>query len=124
MTAKTPSGYALWVANQYPQVTGGATASNAHDGISNGVKYAFGLNPLVSVKQSALPQPAIVGGNYTVSFTQPGGVTGVVYGAQWSTDLVNWNTITDTGSGSTHIFSVSTAHRSRLFFRYQIVVTQ
>jgi len=54
------------------------------------------------------------------TFSQPNGVTGITYGAQWRTNLVTgaWTPITDTGSGSTHTFSVPTSSNQQIFFRY------
>lgn len=123
VTAQTPTGYSGWVATQYPSVTGGVTGDHEADGIRNGVEYAFNLNPTVFNSPSSLPQPVISGGNMTISYTQPAGITGVTYGAEWSTDLSTWNPVTDTGSGSTHTFAVSTSGKPRLFMRHRIVVT-
>lgn len=53
------------------------------DGLPNLLEYAFGLNPTQGVSR-ALPVPQVNGSNYVVSFTQPVGVSGVTYGAEWS----------------------------------------
>lgn len=54
-----------------------------------------------------LPVPQRAGNTFTVSFTEPAGVTGVTYGASYSTSLQSgsWTPIPDTGSGTTHTFS-------------------
>ncbi|MEO5715028.1 MAG: PQQ-dependent sugar dehydrogenase, partial [Luteolibacter sp.] len=92
-----------------------------HDGLVNLVEYAFGLDP----KQGspiALPQPQLSGGNFAVSFTQPAGVSGITYRAEWSTtlDTGSWTAIADTGTGNTHAFSIPTAANPRLFLRYVV----
>ena len=115
--------YGNWVANQYPQATGGPGADSDHDGIPNGLEYAFGLNPVAPNPLSSLPQPAVNGSTFGVTYTEAAGVTGVTYGAQWSTDLVTWNAISDTGSNGTHIFSVSMAGQPKMFLRHSIIVS-
>ena len=122
VTAQALSGYANWVAAQYPAVTGGPTGDHEGDGLANGVEYAFGQNPTLANSGSAIPQPARIGNTFTVTFTQPGGLTGVTYGAQWSRNLADWFAVADTGSGSSHTFTVSTSGEPKVFFRYQITV--
>ena len=51
---------------------------------------------------------------------EPPGVTGVTYGAQWSTNLDDWFDITDTGSGN-HLFRVAVSGHNILFIRHVIV---
>lgn len=92
-----------------------------HDGLVNIVEYAFGLDP----KQGgsvALPVPQLSGGSFGVTFTQPVGVSGVTYKAEWSTTLGSnsWTSIPDTGLGNTHTFSVPAGANPRLFLRYVI----
>ncbi len=122
VTAQAPTGYAAWVATQYPALTGGPTGDHDNDGLMNGVEYAFRLNPTVATAGWALPQPAMVGNNYTITFPQPAGVTGVNFGVQWSRNLASWSPVTDSGSGGNHTFSVSRLGESQVYFRYQIVV--
>jgi hypothetical protein len=71
----------------------------------------------------ALPQPRLSGNNYGVSFAEPAGISGVVYGAEWSSNLVNWITIPDTGSTTNHTFTVNVTGQPRAFFRYKIGIT-
>ncbi len=120
--AQTPSGYAGWVATQYPAANEGPLGDHDKDGLSNGVEYAFGLNPLIPNTSSALPQPARVGNALTVTFTQPASVTDVTYGAEWTADFVAWHSIADTGSGNTHTFTVSVVGQPKMFLRYHIVI--
>jgi len=108
---------------QYPALTGGINGDHDKDGFSNGVEYAFGMNPLLANAGSVLPQPTRVGNTYTATFTQPAGVTGVTYGAQWSRNLVNWFPVADTGTGGAHTFTVLTAGETKVFFRYNPNIT-
>lgn len=95
-----------------------------HTGYSNLAVYAF-FGPTQDPATAGglqLPQPALVGGNFTCSFTQPDGVSGVTYGAQWSTELSgnNWHDIPDTGSGSQHVFTIPVGGNTRTFMRLQV----
>ena len=122
VVVQTLTGYAAWVATQYPSVTEGPTGDHEKDGIANGAEYAFGLNPTLPNAASAVPQPGRAGNTLTVTYTQPAGITDVTYGAQWTTDFVTWNTIADTGSGNTHTFTVSTVGQDKMFFRHRLVI--
>jgi len=92
-----------------------------HDGLVNLLEFAFGLDPK-SGGSLALPQPLLTAGNLTVSFTQPAGVSGITYKAEWSTtlDIGSWTAIPDTGTGNTHAFSVPAGANPRLFLRYVV----
>lgn len=91
------------------------------DGLPNLVKYAFGLNPISPVSRQ-LPQPVYDGTNFSVSFTSPPGVSGITYGADWTSSLnpPNWQPITDAGTGTEHIFSVPVSGHSSLFLRLRV----
>ena len=89
------------------------------DGLVNLIEYAFGLNPTVP-DGGQLPQAQRAGGNLMVSFTQPAGVSGVTYGADWSDDLETWVPLTDTGAAPQHVFSVPTAGKETLFMRLRV----
>ena len=93
------------------------------DGLVNLVEYAFGLDP----KQGgslALPQPQLTAGTYGVTFTQPAGISGIIYKAEWSNTLAagSWTPIPDTGSGTTHTFNIPVGTNPRLFLRYLVTV--
>lgn len=100
---------------------GANTFDFAHDGQVNLVKYAFGLNPTQS-NSKRLPGPKLIGGSLGFNFTEPTGVSGVTYGAEWSTTLQSndWHPIPDTGSGTQHNFSVPTGNNTRMFIRHRI----
>ncbi|TCO94709.1 autotransporter-associated beta strand protein [Chthoniobacter flavus] len=71
---------------------------------------------------SLLPQVQKNGGNFVCSFTEPAGVSGVTYAADWRSDLKtgSWLPITDTGTGTTHIFSVPIGSNAKLFIRLRV----
>ena len=90
---------------------------------SNLVSVAFDLNPAQS-GSAQLPQPQRVGPNYVLSFSEPTGVTGFTYGAEWSPSMApgSWTPITDTAISPQHNFSVPIGSNTRVFMR--MVVSQ
>ena len=91
------------------------------DGLVNLVEFSFGLNP-VQPSAGQLPQPILSGGYFTYSFNQPGSVSGVTYGAEWSATLAtgSWTNIPDTGTAQQHIFSISVGVGGRKFVRLKL----
>lgn len=94
-----------------------------HDGLVNLVEFAFGLNPLQS-GSLALPQPQLTAGVLSAGFTQPADASGITYGAEWSTDLTaeGWTSIPDTGTGTSHLFTVPAGGHPKLFLRYTVTI--
>ncbi|MDD5260331.1 MAG: S8 family serine peptidase [Methylacidiphilales bacterium] len=84
-----------------------ATVSPAGDGISNLMKYALGLNPLLYYSPGSPAMPAtqlqsFSSANYlTLSYTQLQNASDIHYIVQVSSDLVNWH------SGPTYTTQVS-----------------
>ena len=117
-----------WRLKWFGTTSNTGTAADAADpygtGVQNLAVFAV-LGPNqdpAMVAAGLLPQPQFVGANYVITFTQPTGVSGVTYGAEWRADLAsgNWTTITDTGTGPTHTFSVPTAGNPQVFLRLRI----
>lgn len=123
ITATSTMIYADWITHQYPTVVGGAKDDDDKDGLSNLIEYAFGFNPTQPTSNALLPQPVITGTTWQVTYTTPTGVTGITYGAQWSTNMVNWVNLTDSGSGSTHTFSFDAGAAKKVFFRHRVVLS-
>ncbi len=98
---------------------GANTADPDFDGLENLVEYAFGLHPKSG---SSLDTPAAVrsGGNLVFTYTEPPGIAGITYQAEWSPDLIEWYPITDTGTGDNHIFSVPIGTNPKMFMRHRI----
>ena len=91
------------------------------DGISNFREFAFGLNP-TRASTGLEPRMQKSEANHTVTFTQPDGVAGVTYGAEWSTTLLPaaWTAIPDTGVAPQHTFSLPVGAHPRLFLRLKV----
>ena len=123
VTRQTP--FETWIANFYlPPALALPTADADLDGLLNIVEYAFGLNP-TSGTSVLLPQAQRVGNNFVVSFQTPNvfpPITGITYGAEWSTDLNpnTWTNVPDTGTEGTHTFSVPIGTHTRIFMRLTV----
>lgn len=88
------------------------------DGLVHLAEFALGLSP-IRESAGAVPQWRIVGTNFIVTFPQPDGVAGILYGAEWSATLRSddWHPIPDTGPPGTHTFSVPMGESIQLFVR-------
>ncbi len=91
------------------------------DGVANLLEFAFNLIPTQSTS-CQIPQAQMGGGELFYSFTEPGGVSGVTYGVEWSTTLYanDWHDVPDTGSAQQHHFSVPLEGTTSLFMRLKV----
>ena len=114
-----PIGYDLW---SLDHGVGGPLEDADNDGVANLLEYAFGLDPNV-YDANLLPAPELIGDRFRLRCTEPAaGVSGIIYGAEWSTDLVLWNSIADDGVAPNHVFWTppGAAVDGRLFVRWSI----
>lgn len=111
-----------WKLAQLGDANASDLADPDHDGLVNLVEFAYGLDP-TSSGSLQLPQPQVVGDAFTLTFAQPVGITGITYGAEWNSVLSggSWQPVADTGTGSTHTFSVAKGSLSQIFMR--LIVT-
>jgi hypothetical protein len=93
------------------------------DGIPNLIEYAFGLNPILD-SAGELPQWQINDDNFVMKFTEPDGMTGITYGAEWSSNMAQdgWQPIANSGMKPLHIFSVPAGIGDRLFLRVKVTI--
>jgi hypothetical protein len=98
-----------------------AVIGSGRDAAADLIRYAFGLD-LAGEGAGALPQGKRVGDRYVIEFTQPAGVTGITYGAEWSRTLVpgSWTEVPDSGTADKHIFSLSVGGEGKLFMRLRV----
>lgn len=91
------------------------------DGLSNLIEFAFGLNPTLP-NGSQLPRPHLNDHKFSVNFTEPEGVSGIIYGAEWSATLRDddWHIIPDTGTPPEHIFTMPAETSEKMFMRFKI----
>jgi sugar lactone lactonase YvrE len=73
-------------------IIGGDAATPANDGISNRLKYALGLDPLTDSVES-LPAVKVTDGVLSLTYTKVLAATDILYTAQWSSDLITWQTV-------------------------------
>ena len=113
--------YETWFWSQTGSYDAQPNGDLDHDGVPNLMEYALGLDPWTN-SSSQVPQGQLIDGNFVISFTEPIGVSGITYGAEWSPTMVTgtWQRVTDSGSDTTHTFSVPTAARSRVFMRLTV----
>lgn len=115
-----------WQATWFVDPSSASAALNAdpyQTGVPNIQVFAY-LGPYQdpsTASPAQLPQVQMGGGNILYSFTEPLGVSGVTYGAEWSPTLLpgSWAEVPDSGTGSEHIFSVPVAG-GQLFMRLKV----
>ena len=92
--------------------TNAATAAAIDDLLS----VAFGSNA------GQYPQPLRVGDDFVIRFTQPAGVIGLRYGAEWSATLLpgSWQDLPDTGVDGEHCFRLPAGGQPRGFMRLKV----
>lgn len=125
MTFVTLSNIPAW-RQQYFGTTAdsGVAANNADpdgDGVVNLAEYGFGMNPTVR-DSAALPRPTFNGTALIASFNQPLSVNDVTYGAEVSTNLINWSSIADSGSSSAHTFAAPFSTAGRHYMRLRVTL--
>ena len=116
-----------WRDSHFSQPDGGGNADAEDDpdldGLVNLVEFSFGLSP-VQPSAGQLPQPQLSGSSFSYNFTQPGSISGITYGAEWSPTLApgSWLNIPDTGTGQQHIFSVPISGNTQKFIRLKLTL--
>ena len=83
---------ATFGANAANPLIAGPAASPAGDGMSNLLKYALGLSPLVATAGAA-PVMGLSNGALTLTYTKALAATDLTYSVEWSTDLTTWSPI-------------------------------
>lgn len=100
---------------------GSADADDDHDGISNLAESAFGLDPSRN-SAGELPALRLTDEGLVIEFTEPAGVTGFTYGAEWSESLLpgSWTEIPDSGVAPGHVFRMPSDQTKRGFVRLKV----
>jgi hypothetical protein len=127
----TPSPINAWRAwfgsNTTNPAIAGDKASPAHDGITNLIKYALGLNPTIPAN-SGLPVVSQAGGYLMLTYTKVKSATDIVYQPVWSNDLSSWastgiseDVLLDSGTTQQVRDKVPITTETKKFIRLQIV---
>jgi len=126
-TPSAPTSIQSWRQKWYGTTANTGNAADTADPYSKGMQNLatfalLGANQdpsLASITQ--FPQSQRSSGNLLCSFTEPPGVSGVTYGAEWSATLQSdWQPIPDTGNAPLHIFSVPMGSNTKLFLRLRV----
>ncbi len=109
--------------------TGDASNTSAPhgNGISNLLVFAL-IGPQqapATAQPSQLPQLIRENNAHHFDFTEPDGVSGIHYGAEWSTTLApgSWQALPDLGAGTRHIFEAP-SNETRVFMRLVVTSAQ
>ncbi|MBN8459854.1 MAG: cadherin-like beta sandwich domain-containing protein [Verrucomicrobia bacterium] len=80
------------------------------------------LSVAFGVGAGRYPQPQREGDDFVIRFTQPAGVTGIRYGAEWSATMQpgSWRNVPDTGVGGEHRFAIPAAGQPQGFLRLKV----
>ncbi|MFN0125683.1 MAG: hypothetical protein ACKV19_03230 [Verrucomicrobiales bacterium] len=97
------------------------TANPDGDGVMNLLEYAYGMNPNAPDRQ-LLPVPSYNGSTMVASFNSPAGVDDILYGAESSTNLINWSPLTDGGAGRLHTFVSPVSATGEIYMRLRVTV--
>jgi len=128
LTVADPATFAAWSSsiessNSLPAGSiSNASGDYDKDGMKNLVEYAFFMDPKLTNSPAGLPQVTRNGNNLEISYTPPSGRADVIYGAEWSENLADWFSISNSGSGGAKKFSVSTTGKPKLFMRHRIAL--
>ena len=87
----------------------------------NLIEFALGLNPDVN-SAGSVPEGEVIGSDLVLKIIQPAGVSGIVYGAEWSSNLQagSWNSIPDSGTPPQHTFRKPVVPESKVFLRLRM----
>ena len=98
------------------------TSDPDRDGLNNLLEFAFDLNPLVN-SAHLVPRFQRSGNDLTCTFTQPAGITGITYSAEWSSTLQpgSWTVISNAATPPTYSFIWPLAGKSRVFTRLKVI---
>ncbi|MES2474666.1 MAG: choice-of-anchor Q domain-containing protein [Verrucomicrobiota bacterium] len=78
-------------ANAGDPLIAGPTATPANDGVSNLLKYAFHLDPLVPATAADLPLMDMATGEIGLTYTRVIAATNLDYTPEWSANLATWS---------------------------------
>ena len=126
-----PSPLEAWRQTWYGRLDNGGNAADNATPHAHGMAnlLVFGLigptqNP-ATASPSQLPTLQLVAGAHRYDFTEPAGVSGITYAAEWSPSLApgSWLPLPDLGTGTRHIFEAP-RNQPRWFLRLILRATE
>lgn len=100
---------------------GGDLEDDDGDGLRNLLEYGFGSDPKTSTSDSE-PRWSSTPEGHEIRFTKPTGVTGIIYGSEWSETMRDgeWYPADDLSAGDEIRYRVPARSAESLFFRFKI----
>lgn len=106
----------------------GPDADPSGDGVTNLLKYAFGLDPNV-ISTSGVPTVDVTGGTSILNYTRVPSATDLTYIAEWSSDLSDWKDTgfsksieISTGGNNRVAASIPSTSFPKRFFRVRVIL--
>jgi hypothetical protein len=118
-----PTGFTAWAGTIHPALAGGPGGDDDHDGLTNAIEFAFGLDPLRPDPSSVLPQPVFGPAAATVSFPPLAAQPGIFHQIEWSRNFASWTRLDGVHSGNLLAFTIPTAGERSMFIRHRVEVT-
>ncbi|MDB6069200.1 MAG: SCP-like extracellular protein [Verrucomicrobiales bacterium] len=116
VTPRPPTGFE----SNFPALAAAPLADSDHDGVSNLVEYAFGMDPSKPVASQGLPQAATIPGALSIAFTVPPYISDMEYGAECTTDMKNWQPVTNQGNASQRTYNIPVVPGQKCFMRLKV----
>lgn len=113
---RSPTGFE----SNFPALAAAPLADSDHDGVSNLVEYAFGLDPANPVASQRIPQAATIPGGLSIAFTVPPYISDMEYGAECTSDMNNWQPVTNQGTASQRTYNIPVIPGQKCFMRLKV----
>ena len=117
-------GFAGWMENRFPGLTGGSGGDDDGDGIANGFEYAFGLNPTQADPPGSAPFPVLGIDTLTLSIPEIARAEDVLVEVDSSSDLSSWNPVSGQISADSIDHVVPITNEPRMFVRSRLTIPE
>jgi hypothetical protein len=103
-SAPVTTTFSQWTTSQtFPSGSSGPTADPDRDGISNVIEFFNGTDPLQAISQDRGPSLEISGAQVKLTYRRKKNISGLTLVHLWSTDLINWQTVNESGLNPTTV---------------------
>lgn len=104
----------------FPALAAAPLGDSDQDGVANLVEYAFGLDPANPIATQLPPQPALTPAGLSIAFTVPPHIADMEYGAECTTDLTNWQPVSNQGTASQRTYTIPVLPGQKCFMRLKV----